>query len=120
MQFDFDFNEPLNGPGDFNSYCDQRFLKKAIVGTLAASGSSMASFPSAFIPEYNWYGYTQIDDTSDVIKATERITNCLQNSCCNNGGGFARRKRESVVVADCTRFANGQTTAYVEDTFISI
>ena len=43
---------------EYNSYCDNHFLKKAILGTLQADSSTMGSFPSA--STINWPGYSMV------------------------------------------------------------
>ena len=44
---------------EFNSYCENHFLKKAILGTLQADSQSMGPFPSASTSY--WPGYTRVN-----------------------------------------------------------
>ena len=48
---------------EYNSYCDNHFLKKAILGTLQADSQSMGPFPSASTSY--WPGYTRVINIAD-------------------------------------------------------
>lgn len=100
---EYNFDEDTE---EFNFYCDRHFPKKAIVGTFNAAADRLAQFPSASLND--WPGYTQITYSSAMKRATDRISNCMNSSCCYN----RPKPGPNDPNGSCLKFTKGQTSAY--------
>jgi len=95
---------------EFNSYCENHFLKKAILGTLQADSQSMGPFPSASTSY--WPGYTRISNSLKMVDATNKLSRCLHSSCCSNRSKRSTMDPEINFFGNCAQFRNGKTMYY--------
>lgn len=73
-----EFLDPLEGFGD---WCERKFSKRAVIGTLHADWDEMDSF--ATVSSGKWPGSTYLREDDDLLVAAEAIASCMNDQCCS-------------------------------------
>jgi len=75
------FEEFMDDYSAFGDWCEQKFAKRAVVGTLYADRDEMDAF--ATVGNGNsWSGSTYLREDEDLLAALDQIATCMNTQCC--------------------------------------
>jgi len=75
------FEEFLEDSSGFGDWCERKFAKRAVVGTLYADEDEMEGF--ATVNSGSWPGSTFLRENEDLLAAVEAIAACMNTECCS-------------------------------------
>jgi len=74
------FEEFIDDYSTFGDWCEQKFAKRAVVGTLYADEDEMEAF--ATVSNDKWPGSTYLREDEDLLAAADAISTCMNTQCC--------------------------------------